>query len=189
MLLVNNIFSLLHRVLEFFNVNSMPVDVQKFMMDVVQTQIDHREKNNVSRKDFIQFLIQLRSTDPSQSDDLPSDVDATPEEDTLKTISIEQCAAQVFLFYVAGFDTSASTTAYTLFELARNHDIMHRVQAEIDTTLAKHSGVLSYECLQDMEYMELCILGEFISSQLCTCSRCIRFSPQKPSASIRRCRF
>lgn len=162
----------------------MPVDVQKFMIDIVQTQIEHREKNNVSRKDFIQFLIQLRSTDPDQSDDLTADVG---DVDTLTTISIEQCAAQVFLFYVAGFDTSASTTAYTLWELARNHDIMHRVQAEIDAALAKHGGVLSYECLQDMEYMELCISGGY--------ARSLRYNdsnpcpPQKPSASIRRCRF
>lgn len=135
----------------------MPVDVKDFMINIVKTQIDHREKNKVSRKDFIQFLIQLRNTGTVMTDDSTWDVETTSTE--LKSMSIEQCAAQVFLFYVAGFDTSASTISYCLFELARNQTILRKIQNEIDDTLRKHDGKLTYECIQDMSYMELCIMG------------------------------
>lgn len=36
-------------------------------MDLVTTTIEHREKNNVMRKDLMQFLIQLRNN--SDTDD------------------------------------------------------------------------------------------------------------------------
>lgn len=135
----------------------MPADVQKFMMDIVQQQIEHREANQVSRKDFIQFLIQLRNTGKINDDDSVWDVETSSS--TLKNMSVEQCAAQVFLFYVAGFDTSSSTTAFTLFELAKNPVLMRRVQQEIDDVLAKHGGELSYDSIEDMKYMELCVKG------------------------------
>lgn len=135
----------------------MPVEVKDFMINIVKTQIDHREKNNVTRKDFIQFLIQLRNTGKVNADDSIWDVETS--SDNLKSMSIEQCAAQVFLFYVAGFDTSASTIAYCLFEFAQNQTILRKIQNEIDETLQKHDGKLTYECIQEMSFMELCLMG------------------------------
>lgn len=39
-------------------------------MDLVTTTIEHREKNNVMRKDLMQFLIQLRNnSDTNDTDD------------------------------------------------------------------------------------------------------------------------
>lgn len=37
-------------------------DVQAFMQNIVKETIDHREKNNVKRKDLMQLLIQLKNT-------------------------------------------------------------------------------------------------------------------------------
>lgn len=136
----------------------MPADVQQFMIDVVQQQIEHREKNNITRKDMIQFLIQLRNTGTINTDDSVWDVETTAT--ALKNMSIEQCAAQVFLFYVAGFDSTSSTTAFTLFELARNRAIYQRLQAEIDETLTRHDGQLTYECVQEMQYLDMCVMGK-----------------------------
>lgn len=137
----------------------MPDDVKHFMINIVKQQIEHREKNNITRKDFIQFLIQLRNTGKINEDDTLWDVETTSE--TLKSMSIEQCAAQVFLFYVAGFETTSSLVAYSLFEFAQNQSILRRIQREIDEKLDKYDGKLTYECIQEMEYMELCIMGKW----------------------------
>ena len=137
----------------------MPADVQEFMISIVKKQIDHRETNNITKKDFIQILIQLRNTGEINVDD--SEWDVKMLEDSLKTMSIEQCAAQVFLFYVAGYETSSSTMSYCLFEFAKNQEILKKIQEEIDTVLARYNGVLTYECINNMEYMDLCIMGEF----------------------------
>lgn len=140
----------------------MPEDVQDFMINIVKRQIEFREKNQVSRKDFIQFLIQLRNTGKINEDSEIWDVETSATE--LKSMSIEQCAGQVFLFYVAGFDSSATTLSYTLYELAKNPEIQRRVQKDIDEALAKHGGKITYESIMDMKYVDLCVMGKkFIS--------------------------
>lgn len=103
------------------------------MINIVKDQIEFREKNNVSRKDFIQILIQLRNNSKMIEDSDSWEVKTSSTE--LKHMSIEQCAAQVFLFYVAGYDSIASTLSYMLYELARNDDVQRRIQEDIDVVL------------------------------------------------------
>lgn len=43
-------------------------DVEDFMISMVKQSLEHREKNNVSRKDIFQMLIQLRNTGNVQED-------------------------------------------------------------------------------------------------------------------------
>lgn len=135
----------------------MPDEVKNYLISIVKQQIDHRESNNITRKDFIQILIQLRNTGEISIDDTNWDVTTSSDEHT-KTMSIEQCAAQVFLFYVAGYDTSASTIAYAVFELAQNQEIMRKLQMEITECLEQHNGNITYECIQSMTYMDACLM-------------------------------
>lgn len=79
-----------------------------------------------------------------------------------QTLSIEQCVAQVHALYIAGFDSTASTVAFTIFEVARNPRVKALLQAEIDRTLEAHNGQLTYESINEMHYLELCFLGRFL---------------------------
>lgn len=147
------------RVLEFLNLNSAPQDVQDYMVNIVKSQIEFREQNNVSRKDFIQILIQLRNNTKIIEDNDSWDVKTSTSD--LKSMTIEQCAAQVFVFYVAGFDSTATSLSFTLYELARNPDIQRKIQEDIDVTLRKHDGQLTYESILDMKYVDNCIMGKY----------------------------
>lgn len=126
------------------------------MLNIVKQQIEFREANNVSRKDFIQILIQLRSNSTIVDGD-SWEVQKSTEE--VKSLTIEQCAAQVFLFYVAGFDTTATMLSFTLYELARNPEVQRRVQEDVDRNLEKHDGQITYESVMDMKYVDLCLMG------------------------------
>lgn len=128
------------------------------MINIVKSQIEFRETNNVSRKDFIQILIQLRNN--SQINDDNDSWDVKTSSSSLKRMTIEQCAAQVFLFYVAGYDSTATTLSYTLYELAKNPEIQRRIQEDIDITLEKHNGELTYESILDMKYVDICVKGK-----------------------------
>lgn len=72
-------------------------------------------------------------------------------------MTYEEIAAQVFLFYLAGTETSTSTVAYTMYELTQNEDVMYRAQEDIKTTLEAHNGELSYEAIMDMKFIDLCV--------------------------------
>lgn len=72
-------------------------------------------------------------------------------------MSYEQIAAQVFIFYIAGSETSSSTIAYTIYELTQNEELMARACDDVTTTLEKHNGEMSYEALSEMKFIDLCI--------------------------------
>lgn len=155
----NSFVSFHFSVVEFLNLKTVDQDVRDYMINIVKTTIEHREASNTQRKDFIQCLIQLRNTGKISTDDGLWDSESVSDE--LKSMTIEQCAAQVFLFYVAGFDTSASAIAYCLHELTQNPECAVKLRREIDETLARHNGELTYECIQEMNYLELCVMGRF----------------------------
>lgn len=74
-------------------------------------------------------------------------------------MDIGELAAQVFVFYVAGFETSSSTMSYCLYELAQNQDIQDRLRNEIQTVLEEQEGQLTYESIKAMTYLNQVISG------------------------------
>lgn len=69
-------------------------------------------------------------------------------------------AAQGFQFFAAGFETTASTIAYTLYELCLNTEIQRKVREEISRILIKQKA-LTYEGVNEMKYLEMCIMGMY----------------------------
>lgn len=72
-------------------------------------------------------------------------------------MTVEQIAAQVFIFYIAGTETTSATTCFTLHELTQNPSLMKRAQADVDSTLSKHNHKITYECVNDMKFIDLCV--------------------------------
>ena len=75
-------------------------------------------------------------------------------------ISEKQMAAQVFVFFIAGFETTSSTTSFTLYELAKKPDVQDKVIEELTEVLKKHNGKVTYETIMDLPYMEMAVQGE-----------------------------
>lgn len=148
------------KLLRFLRIKSVDVDVEKFIKSVVKQNLKYRERNNVRRQDFFQLLIQLRNTGKVQSDDNwqnSKDVDKIEH-----TMTLNEIAAQVYIFYIAAFETSSTTISFCLFELAKNQHIQLKVHEEIDTILNKHDGQITYESIGDMKYLDACIDGKAI---------------------------
>jgi cytochrome P450 family 6 len=69
-------------------------------------------------------------------------------------------AAQAFIFFLAGFETSSTTLSFCLHELALNPQIQERLREEIDSTLKKCEGKVTYDALQNMPYLDQVLDGE-----------------------------
>jgi len=78
----------------------------------------------------------------------------------LAEVTMDVIAAQAFVFFVAGFETTSTTMTFCLYELARNPDIQERVRNEIDTVLERHGGNITYEAISEMEYLDKVVSGE-----------------------------
>jgi cytochrome P450 family 6 len=73
---------------------------------------------------------------------------------------MDSLAAQAFVFFIAGFETSSTTMTFCLYELSLHQDIQERLREEIDVVLKKHDGKITYESIQEMEYLDKVVSGE-----------------------------
>lgn len=57
--------------------------------------------------------------------------------------------------FLSGFESSATTTAFTLMELANNHEYQEEARKDVNKAIEKHG--LTYEAFNDMKYLDQCI--------------------------------
>lgn len=145
------------QLMSLFRIKFVDASVEKFIMSVVKQNLEHREKNNVSRKDLFQLLIQLRNTGAVESDDDWETV--IKEDERQKSLTLNDIAAQVIAFFEGGFETSSTVLTFGLFELAKSPEIQLQVHEEIDRILQKHNGQITYESISEMKYVDACIDG------------------------------
>ncbi|XP_036327231.1 probable cytochrome P450 6d5 isoform X2 [Rhagoletis pomonella] len=131
-------------------------EAPNMMRQIVKRTIKMREEQNISRKDMLQLLMQLRNKGEISADD--NDWSANAGNDASKPMSIETIASNLFLFYVAGFETTASGISFTAFELAQQPAALEKVQRDVKQALEKHGNKFTYEAIQDMKYLELCLM-------------------------------
>ena len=66
----------------------------------------------------------------------------------------EELAAESFLVYAGGFETSSTLVTFTLYELALNPDIQEKLREEINSMLSKKDDKLTYESLFAAKYLD-----------------------------------
>lgn len=130
-------------------------DVGDFMIETVKQNLEYREKNNVSRKDFFQLLIQFRN-----SGEIDDNNDwSAKQSNKAKSLSLEEMSAQAYLFFSAGYETSSTTMSFCAYELARNPAVQQKTYDSIETILENHDGKLTYEALSEMTYIDNVVAG------------------------------
>ncbi|XP_031625189.1 probable cytochrome P450 6d5 isoform X2 [Contarinia nasturtii] len=129
-------------------------EVGDFMIETVRQNAEYREKNNVICKDLFQLLMQLRNTGKVNDDDDDWSAKSNSSE---KAITLEEIAAHTFLFLVGGHDSSATSMAFALFELAKHAEVQQKVYEEIADVLQNLDGKLTYDSLAEMKFLECCL--------------------------------
>ncbi|EDW89362.1 probable cytochrome P450 6a14 [Drosophila yakuba] len=120
-------------------------DLTDFFMSAVKNTVDYRLKNGIKRNDFMDQLIELRAEDQEAAK-------KGQGIDLSHGLTLEQMAAQAFVFFVAGFETSSSTMAFCLYELALQPEIQNQVRDEIERVL--DGGTITYDALAEMSFLE-----------------------------------
>ncbi|XP_054740135.1 probable cytochrome P450 6a14 [Anastrepha obliqua] len=124
-----------------------PDHIIQFYVDVVRQTVELRERDKIKRNDFMDLMIGLKAEDERLA--LKSD-----GIDLSQGLTLMQIVAQAFVFFVAGFDTSSTTMSLCLYELALNPVIQEKVRNEIERVLKSHDNQLSYDALNEMQYLD-----------------------------------
>lgn len=118
-------------------------DVTEFFMRVVRDMVEYREKNNVSRSDFMDMLIKLKNEKPSDD-----------------PITFNEMAAVAFSIFVGGFETSSTTLTFCLYELSLNQEVQTKARKIIQEAFKKYNGQLTHDMLMDVPYIDQILYGK-----------------------------
>lgn len=133
-----------HSFLRMVKFQGQKPQVANFFYNTVLDTIKYREENNITRKDFMDMMIKMKNS-----------------KDENEKLSVNEIAAQCFLFFLAGFETSATTMNFICYELAVNGDIQQKVRDEINAVLSKHNNELTYDAVMEMEYLDKVVQGKY----------------------------
>ncbi|XP_068622771.1 cytochrome P450 6a2-like [Battus philenor] len=129
-------------------------DVERDVIALVREILRQRDYRPSGRNDFIDLLLECRAKGLMVGESIERrKADGTPELAELELDDVLM-AAQVFIFFAAGFETSSSATSFTLHQLAHHPHVQEKVQEEVDRVLAKYDNELSYDAVKEMTYLE-----------------------------------
>ncbi|KAM3960456.1 cytochrome P450 6B7-like [Aphomia sociella] len=121
------------------------------LINKIQKQRDYKPSG---RNDFIDMLMELKQKGKIVVESLErAKADGSPDTAELE-MDDYLLAAQAFIFFAAGFETSSSATSFTLHQLAFNPSVQKKVQKNIDTVLTKYDNKLSYDAVKEMTYLQ-----------------------------------
>lgn len=121
----------------------IPKDISDFFRKVVKENLEYRLENNIERNDVFNLLMKIGTEGREGEEKL------TPDE----------IAAQCFIFFIAGHETSANTTSFALYNLVKHPEIQERLREEIKNTVAKHDDKVTYEAMQEMKLLDKVVNG------------------------------
>ncbi len=107
-----------------------------YFYNTFKLSFEHREKNGILRKDFLQLLLELKKK---------------------HSLTIDELAAEAFIFFLGGFETSSSLMIFFLYELALNQDIQQKLRTEILDEVERNEGKFSYDMLFGMKYLDMVV--------------------------------
>lgn len=146
------VFLFPRHVLSLFRFKLFPAETTNYFMKMFREIKDNREKENIKRNDLTNLLMDLCD----DSKDHP-DFNGNGKMDSL---SFNEFASQMYVFFEAGFETSSTTQTFAMYELAINTEVQDRLRNEINCVLEKHNGLVGYESINEMEYLDRVVDGK-----------------------------
>ncbi|CAD7077682.1 unnamed protein product [Hermetia illucens] len=144
---------------------SIPKNIQRWLTIIAKEVIRRRETENGTRNDFLQLISDTKEND--------------------KILSENEVLGHCSTLLIEGFETSSTLMAYCLYELAINPDIQKAVHEELDRVLVKHNRTITYESLQEMNYLNSAMLETLrmhpvMSATVKLCTEDTELPPQYP---------
>lgn len=122
----------------------LPTEISQFFLGTIRETLDYRIKNKIDRNDFFNMMAKMYQGLGSEGEKL----------------SFNEVAANCFIFFNAGFETSSSTATFVLYHLATNQKIQEKLRDEIKAVVKKEGGKITYEGIKEMTYLQQIIDGE-----------------------------
>lgn len=135
---------------------SVPAGVNEIMKNFMLSVFEGRQYKSTTRNDFVDFILKFREKSEIVGDSI-TNLKTGENKKVHLEITDDLLTSQCILIFAAGFETSATTANYTLYELAKHPEIQKKVQEEIDGYLQKTGNQLNYDVVTELPYTYACI--------------------------------
>lgn len=68
--------------------------------------------------------------------------------------------AHAYTFFLDGYETTSAVFTFALYSVAENPEVQKKIMNEIQMITSKHSGMLTYEDLNQMAYLDNVLSGK-----------------------------
>lgn len=132
---------------------NFPAEIAKFFNKLVMGIFNERQNKPSPRNDIIDVIMAMKTNGILcfRGDSIKGD------KKVEMVLDDELIVATVVGLFAAGFETSATTLSLSLYELAKNEEAQDRAIAEIDSYLERTGGKITYECINELPYVEACM--------------------------------
>lgn len=159
------------RVLKTFNIPVISNDSRRFFSSMVLGTMQYRERNNLKRPDMINLLMEAQKgtlhhtndkEDESAGFATVNESKSTQEgaEQAKRQWTNDEMVAQCLMFFLAGFETSATVMTVAAYELVGNPDIQQKLFEEIrakQDDLDEAGKEISYETIRELKYLDMVV--------------------------------
>ncbi|XP_076375889.1 cytochrome P450 9e2-like [Megalopta genalis] len=118
----------------FLGIPLLDKRVDAFFRRVVHENLDFRRKDRSPKHDFFQLMIEQENSEGEMDE--------------------ERIVANTVTFFFDGFETTRLTLAFIGYQLAKHPEIQEKLRNEIRTAIVKNDGVIAFETLKELKYMD-----------------------------------
>ncbi|KAK6166505.1 hypothetical protein SNE40_023174 [Patella caerulea] len=149
--LLSLIFPFLRPLLKALEVGIFPSGPVQFFVRTIKAMIEQRktedEATRSQRTDFLELLLKAESEEGSDTH-----VANGTHTKVIKRLTLEEIIGQAFLFFIAGYETTASTLQFLSYHLVKNPEVQEKLVKEIETHVFNREP--TYDEINKLTYME-----------------------------------
>ncbi|GAB1867046.1 Probable cytochrome P450 6a13 [Camponotus japonicus] len=120
---------------KIFRMPFLPKKVDHYFRTIITNVMEQRRTEDKPRNDFLQLMADLERTEGNK-------------------IDINVLTSHATSFFIDGYETSSTVLSFVGFQLANNPDVQAKLREEVISVLNKYEGVITYDALKDMTYMD-----------------------------------
>ncbi|CAH2232876.1 jg288 [Pararge aegeria aegeria] len=130
-------------------------NIYYFFRNILAGVFESREGKPSTTNDFVDLILTWKKNKVITGVSLSNEKTGAKKELTMDVdddLLISQCVA----IFGAGFETTATTLSFLLYEMAKNQDAQTKLIEEVDSYFEKNETI-EYECVNELPYIAACI--------------------------------
>ncbi|CAE1256602.1 TBXAS1 [Acanthosepion pharaonis] len=132
----------------------------RYFIDFCKELVEERRrhKDNSARKDLLQLMLDAQLEGHEKLDKKTEQelkLENVTDWRTKRGLTDVEIIAQCMIFFLAGFDTTATTLSFFAHSIATNPDVQEKLYQEIKEKLEQESP--NYDNVQKLTYLDMCL--------------------------------